>query len=132
MVVGDVGDRITHDVRDVAIGNLVVHLASVAGRRDDADVTQRCEVLRREWLREAGRLNELRHRLRATLESDDEAQARRSAERLEEARRAFKSRVSGRYTAATSSRSMRSLMPRRSSRSVSRKVIGVAARNSAH
>ncbi len=44
----------------------------------------------------------------------------------------FNRRVSGRYTAATSSRSIMSLMPRSASRSFSRSVIGVAARRSAH
>ena len=43
----------------------------------------------------------------------------------------FKRRVSGKYTATTSSRSMRSLIPRRASRSRSCNVRGVCARNSA-
>ena len=43
----------------------------------------------------------------------------------------FKRRVSGKYTATTSSRSMRSLIPRRASRSRSCNVSGVCARSSA-
>ena len=44
----------------------------------------------------------------------------------------FSRRVSERYTVATSSRSMLSLMPRNSSRSACRRVSGVAARSIAH
>jgi hypothetical protein len=77
-------ERISDDVRNVHIGQLIRHLFAAAGREHEARLPQRAEVLGDQRLRHSGRLRQCSHGSWLVADESQQPEPRLVAESFEQ------------------------------------------------